>query len=55
MTAKIKELVAASASLEEVRDRLIDLYGGLNSAALAAIMQQAFVAAEMSGRFEVMP
>lgn len=55
MTAQIRELVNNSNSLEEARDKLIELYGDMGADKLAKIMQTAFIASEMSGRYEVTP
>jgi len=52
-TEKIKALVSKSETLEEVRDGLLDLYPKMNASELGSLMQKAFTAAELSGRYEV--
>ncbi len=52
MTDRIRDLVDSAASLEEVRDRLIDLYADIDPTRLGEIMQQAFALADLSGRFD---
>ena len=39
-------------SMEEIRDGLIDFYPEFDAAQLGSIMQRAFAAAEMAGRYE---
>lgn len=49
----VKQLVMRAASLEEVRDGLLDLYPEMDVAAFAEVMQRALAAAELAGRYEV--
>jgi phage gp29-like protein len=53
MVDQVRELVAKAASMEEVRDGLLELYGAMDPAQLGNLMQRAFVAAELAGRAEV--
>lgn len=53
MLEKVRELVSKATSFAEIRDELVELYGELDPAKLAQIMQRAFVAAELAGRAEV--
>ncbi len=53
MFGRVREVIAAASSLEEVRERLAEIYSDLDPAALAAVMQRALAAAELAGRFEV--
>jgi phage gp29-like protein len=39
-------------SLEEFRDRLLDLYSDMDVADLGNLMQRAFVIADLAGRFD---
>lgn len=50
---QIRAEVAAAESLEDLRDRLLDTYGNLQPAALTAVMEAAFAAATLAGRFDV--
>ena len=49
----IRGEVNAADSLENLRDRLLATYGNLKPAALSAVMETAFSAAELAGRFDV--
>ncbi len=49
----LKQKVDSATSLEALRDELIHSFGDLDSDRLAKVMQLAFVAAELSGRFDV--
>lgn len=55
MVAKVRELVMSPdvTSLQDVADRLIDLYPDIESAPLAELMGQALIVAELSGRAEL--
>lgn len=48
----IKKLVEESGSLEELRDRLLEVYDGMDPVELGNLMQRAFAAAELAGRFK---
>lgn len=50
---QIQGLIEKSKSLEEVRDRLFDLYPDLDSEKFTELMGAAIVAAEAAGRYEV--
>lgn len=50
---QIRAEVAAAESLEDLRDRLLETYGNLQPAALTAVMETAFAAATLAGRFDV--
>ena len=49
----IQDMVDDANSLEELLDELLTLEGTLDETELAAVMQQAFAAAELAGRFDV--
>lgn len=49
----IRQAVETAASLEELQERLLMLYGDLPADDLAEIMATAFAAADLAGRFEV--
>lgn len=53
LTAKIEEILAQAASLEEFRDRIMDAYADMDASDLGDLMQKAFVLADLSGRFDV--
>lgn len=48
----VARLVAEAESLEELRDRLMETYAGMDAVELGNLMQRAFAAAELLGRFE---
>ncbi len=52
MVAPIEKLLGEVTSLEEYRDRLIDLYPDLDDQALGNVLQQAMAVADLSGRFD---
>lgn len=52
LLAPVKKLVMTAGSLEEIRDGLLALYGEMDVADLAVIMQRALTAAELAGRYE---
>ncbi|MCC7082172.1 MAG: DUF935 family protein [Burkholderiales bacterium] len=52
LIAPVQRLVMEATSLEELRDRLLDLYAELDVDALATVMQRALAAAELAGRYE---
>ncbi len=54
MIGKVKELVESAQSFDEIRERLADLYGDLDPARLADLVQRAMAAAELAGRTEVL-
>jgi len=49
---QIRDMAAAAESLEDLRDRLINAYGDLDSADMVAAMEAGFAAAEAAGRFD---
>jgi phage gp29-like protein len=49
----IRALLDDCASLEEFRDRLASLFPGMDKSALAAVLRDAMLAAELAGRWEV--
>ena len=49
----IRNLVMNSSSLEEIRDRMIDLFPDMDAADLGTLMQQAMTAAQLAGMAEV--
>jgi len=51
--AAVKRLLDKSGTLEEFRDSLLDLYGGIDPSDLGAIMERAMLIADLSGRYEV--
>lgn len=52
--APIRELVENAKSLEEVRDKLIGCYGEMPMDKIAEEMEQAFLAADLAGRFSIL-
>lgn len=50
----VRELVMSASSLEEVRDKLLDMYADLDPLELGNLMEQALSLAELLGRFEVL-
>jgi len=48
----VKRLVMEATSLEDLRDRLLDLYAEMDASQLATVMQRALTAAELAGRYE---
>jgi phage gp29-like protein len=51
---KIRALVNSASSFAEIRDGLVDLAPELNSSELGTLMQKALVAADLTGRSEVL-
>ncbi|TAN59648.1 DUF935 domain-containing protein [bacterium] len=51
----VAKLVAGAESLEDLRDRLIEMYAGMDAQELGNLMQRAFTAAELLGRFDAAP
>lgn len=49
---QVRELLDSSADLTEFRDRLVDLFAGLDPADMASAMAEAFALAELAGRFD---
>jgi len=49
---KVRELVDNAESLEQLRDDLMTAYGHLDSSELVNIMELAFIAADLSGRYD---
>lgn len=54
MVEQIHTLLSEVATLEEFRDRLIEMYPQLDAVAFAELMQQALAAAELAGRFDIL-
>ena len=50
---KIQEIVGKADTLEQLRDQLLAAYGDLDSSQLESVMQLAFAAADLSGRYDV--
>jgi phage gp29-like protein len=53
MINQVKDLVMSSGSYDELRDGILKLSKSMDASALGTLMQQAFVAAELSGRYDV--
>jgi phage gp29-like protein len=53
MLDQIRVFAESAESLEQLRDWLLESYGDLDTGELAKVMQTAFAAAELSGRFDV--
>jgi len=52
--APLKTLVEKATSLEDVRDQLLSTFGNINTDAIAPAMAQAFLVADLAGRYEVL-
>lgn len=50
---KVRDLVDNAGSLEQLRDDLLAAYGDLDSSQLVNVMELAFIAADLSGRYDV--
>jgi phage gp29-like protein len=50
---KVRDLVDNAESLEQLRDDLLAAYGDLDSSQLVNVMELAFIAADLSGRYDV--
>lgn len=50
----VDQALAAGDSLEQLRDRLLDSFGALDTERLASVMELAFAAADLAGRVDVM-
>lgn len=53
MIDQVRELIMTAGSLEEIRDQLFGLYPKMDSATLGEVMMNAFTAANLAGRAEV--
>jgi phage gp29-like protein len=53
LTASLKRLVETAGSMEALRDRIIDLYGEMDSAELGAIIARGMLIADAAGRYDV--
>ncbi|RMG51178.1 MAG: DUF935 family protein, partial [Gammaproteobacteria bacterium] len=51
---QIRELVMQVDSLEELRDRLIELYPDLDPSGFAQVMGDALAAAHLAGRYDIL-
>lgn len=49
----VRRLVMSAQSMDEIREGLLDLYPAMDTGAFAKLLQEAFTAAELAGRFEV--
>lgn len=49
----IRQALAESASLEDFRDRLLELYPNLPTRAFGELMQEALTAAQLAGRYDI--
>lgn len=49
---QVRELMGEVESMEQLADRLMDVYPGMDTQQLADMMGEAFTAAELAGRFE---
>ena len=49
----VRRLVMGAGSLQEVKDGLLDLYPGMDTAAFAEVFARALTAADLAGRYEV--
>ncbi|MNU01306.1 hypothetical protein D3C72_2446680 [compost metagenome] len=54
MVEAIRELLDSVNSLEEFRDRLIEVYPDMNAAQLADAMADGLAAASLAGRYDVL-
>jgi len=52
LMAPVERLLNSVSSLEEFRDKLLDLYADMDESDLGDLMQKAFTLAELSGRFD---
>ncbi|GAN35001.1 MAG: hypothetical protein UZ01_03054 [Candidatus Brocadia sinica] len=50
---QVKNLVNQVDILEELRDKLLDIYGGIDPVELGSLMQKAFTVAGLAGRYAV--
>lgn len=50
---RVRKLVDTAESLEQLRDSLLAAYGDLDSGELVNVMELAFIAADLSGRYDV--
>lgn len=53
MIDRVRDMVRSATSFEEIRDGLLDLYPEMDALELGELMQQAFTAAELAGRYDV--
>jgi phage gp29-like protein len=51
--APLKRLVDEAKDMDDLRDRILDLWGKMNTETLGVIMAQGMMLAEMTGRYEV--
>jgi phage gp29-like protein len=54
MLARIRAIVEASESLEDLRDKLIAAWPAMDAAKLAEVMTEALSAAQLAGRFDIL-
>ncbi len=52
LTRELEAILGQASSMEELRDRIIDVYAGMDASDLGDLMQRAFVLADLSGRFD---
>ncbi len=53
MIEPLKSLLDECETLEEYRDRLLDVYGDMDASPLGDLMQQAMTVADLAGRYDV--
>lgn len=53
LIAPVRELLARAKSMEEFRDGLLELYGGMDPTALGELVMRATACGELAGQFEV--
>ena len=53
MMGPVVELLAGATTMAEFRDGLFDLYGRMDAAEFAAVLERALLTAELGGRYEV--
>ena len=54
MIQQVRALVEQAASLDELRDKLMDIYPALDAQAFARVMQRALAAATLAGRYDIL-
>jgi phage gp29-like protein len=53
MIEQVRQLVESASSLQEIKDKLFDLYGDIDPEALGALMMEAMMTGHLAGRGEV--
>ncbi len=54
LMAPVEKLLKSVSSLEEFRDKLLDIFSDMDESELGVLMQKAFTLAELSGRFDAL-